>query len=226
MKQTPLHFNINKKVLSYIPIDSTIVVDLGCMSGILAREYKKINSNCHYVGVDISTEYIEEARKYCDETYVLNIEENINIILDKKMKVDCWVMGDILEHLVDPWKLMGKIIENSESTTKFVICVPNFQHWTIQHKLLLGNLFYEESGLLDKSHLRLFTRKSLLKFTHDIGLDVIKMTATRNSDPLDDPAFQNLINFAEAKGYDKKLFITESIAFQYVILGAKNININ
>lgn len=221
MRQTMLHYNINKAVLNYIPKDSKVIVDLGCMSGILAREYKVINSKSYYIGVDISSDCIEEAKKYCDKTYLLNIETDLNIIFENENNIDCWILGDILEHLVDPWSLMKTIISNSNRDTKFVICVPNFQHWTVIYKLLLGDLFYEDSGLLDRSHLRIFTRKTLIKFIKDLGLDIIKMRALMNSTPESDISFRNLVKFVEEKKYNKDLFIKESLAYQYVLIATK-----
>jgi 2-polyprenyl-3-methyl-5-hydroxy-6-metoxy-1,4-benzoquinol methylase len=221
MKQTPLHENLNTAVLDFIPHDSCKIIDVGCMSGILAREFKKINPDCFYIGVDIMQEYVEVAKKYCDGTYVLDIEKDIKKVIKDNPKIDCWVMGDILEHLVDPWSFLKKICAASEPGTNFVICIPNFQHWTIQYKLILGNIFYEDSGLLDRSHLRIFTRKSLINFINQAGLQIKKIKFTTNGNPLNDPDFNNLVNFAVSKGYNKNLFLTESLAYQYVLLAQK-----
>jgi hypothetical protein len=139
------------------------------------------------------------------------------VIIDEQTGIDCWVLGDVLEHLINPWKVLHEIYEKSNSLTEFVICIPNFQHWSIQYKLLTGDLFYEESGLLDKSHLRIFTRKTFLYYVKKIGFKLKSIKSINNGNPLQDYDFKNLIDLAVKKGVNRELYVAESTAYQYVI---------
>ena len=48
MKQTPVHELHNADLLRLMPLELNNIVEVGCSSGAFAREYKKMNSQCHY----------------------------------------------------------------------------------------------------------------------------------------------------------------------------------
>ena len=75
MEQTPAHDNANLTVLELLPPQAKRIIEVGCGSGALAREYKKINADCHYLGLDIVDEYANMAARYCDETVAADIEK-------------------------------------------------------------------------------------------------------------------------------------------------------
>ncbi len=54
MKQTPVHDAHNPDLLAFIPPTSSRLIEVGCSAGALAREFKKIHPNCHYLGIDIA----------------------------------------------------------------------------------------------------------------------------------------------------------------------------
>ena len=59
MRQTPAHDTHNAELLALVPVDARRIVEVGCSSGALAREYKQINPTCHYTGVEIVPKYAE-----------------------------------------------------------------------------------------------------------------------------------------------------------------------
>ena len=62
MKQTPVHELHNADLLRLMPLELNNIVEVGCSSGAFAREYKKMNSQCHYIGIEIDSEYGELAK--------------------------------------------------------------------------------------------------------------------------------------------------------------------
>ena len=85
---------------------------------------------------------------------VLNIENAPENFWEETKNTDCWIFGDTLEHLKDPWSILKLIRANISKTGSVVACIPNAQHWSLQAKLSIGDFRYEISGLLDKTHLR------------------------------------------------------------------------
>jgi ubiquinone/menaquinone biosynthesis C-methylase UbiE len=83
MDQTPIHDIHNKDVLSMLPLTSKKLMEIGCSSGALAREYKKNNKNCHYIGLDIVESYTHLAKRFCDEVIVADIEQQNEIFYSK-----------------------------------------------------------------------------------------------------------------------------------------------
>ena len=64
MKQTPVHDNHNPDLFHLIPKTSKFIVEVGCSSGALAREYKKVNQNTKYIGLEIDESYVNLAKRY------------------------------------------------------------------------------------------------------------------------------------------------------------------
>jgi len=163
MKQTPLHEQHNPDLLKLIPIQSKKIIEIGCSSGALARELKKISSNCYWLGIEINSTYAELAKRHCDESMVLNIENAPENFWEETKNTDCWIFGDTLEHLKDPWSILKLIRANISKTGSVVACIPNAQHWFMQAKLNIGDFRYEKSGLLDKTHICWFTRQTIIE---------------------------------------------------------------
>ena len=172
MQQTPVHENHNPDLLRMIPPTTKRIIEIGCSSGALAREFKKINPNCYYVGAEIDSNYAEMAKRYCDETMVINIDDANEEFFKAHSDKDCWVFGDTLEHLKDPWRVIREIHKVIPEGGGIAACIPNAQHWSLIIKLLFGDFVYTDSGLLDRTHLRWFTRKTILSLFNDNGFEI------------------------------------------------------
>ena len=72
-------------------------------------------------------------------------------------------MGDVLEHLKDPWAILGNIKENLKPDGYVVASIPNIAHGAIRLALLEGRFDYTSLGILDDTHLRFFTRESIFE---------------------------------------------------------------
>ena len=113
MKQTPVHDEYNPDLLKIMPSNAKRIIECGSSSGALAKAYKKNNKNCNYVGIEIDPEYALLSQRYCDSVMVENIDQWDNSILNELTEIDCWIFGDVLEHLVDPWTLLKNLKKNS-----------------------------------------------------------------------------------------------------------------
>ena len=172
MEQTPVHDQHNPDLLKLIPIKSTKLIEVGCSSGALAREFKRLSPNCHYIGIEIDSHYTELAKRYCDQSFTVDIEIADDKFWRKHSDRDCWIFGDTLEHLKDPWIVLKKIRGVIPADGSVVICIPNAQHWSLQVKLSIGDFRYQDSGLLDRTHLRWFTRQTMIEMFEQTGFKV------------------------------------------------------
>lgn len=163
MDQTPIHEFHNPDLLKLIPVNSKNLIEIGCSSGALAREFKKISPQANYFGVEIDPAYAASALRYCNETAVLNIEKAGDEFWDSKKDRDCWIFGDTLEHLQDPWVILNRIYQALPVGGSVVACIPNAQHWSLQARLSIGDFRYEKDGLMDRTHLRWFTRQTIVE---------------------------------------------------------------
>ena len=74
MDQTPINVGVNGDLLLLVPDDALKIVEIGCSGGGLAREYRKRNASCEYIGVEINASYAEVARPYCTRVVIGDIE--------------------------------------------------------------------------------------------------------------------------------------------------------
>ena len=172
MKPTPAVDTHNPDVLALMPTQSACVVEVGSSLGALARAFKAQAPHCHYTGIEIDAEYAKASERYCDRVLHASVEELDDAAFDSLFPSDCWVFGDTLEHLRDPWQVLRRIRERIDTQGSIVACIPNAQHWSVQARLNSGHFRYEDSGLLDRTHLRWFTRLTMMEMFESTGFRI------------------------------------------------------
>ncbi|MDH4096520.1 MAG: class I SAM-dependent methyltransferase, partial [Betaproteobacteria bacterium] len=214
---TPAHEMHNPDLLRMIPASARRLIEIGCSSGALAREFKKIAPDCDYVGVEIDARYAELAKRHCDRTLVLDIEDADEAFWVGNADRDCWVFGDSLEHLKDPWAVLRKIRERMPSSGHVVACIPNAQHWSLQARLSIGDLRYEASGLLDRTHLRWFTRQTIIELFAQAGLAITEGQPRIFDEPQRSRFLPAIEQLARQAGADPRIAVEDALALQYVV---------
>jgi len=199
-----------------MPSHAKRIVEVGCSSGSLAREYKKSNPDAHYTGIEVEPLYAETARAHCDRVLDLDVENVDADYLARELAADCWVFGDVLEHLRDPWQLLNNIYQSLPSGGSVVACIPNAQHWSVQARLSVGDFRYQDSGLFDRTHIRWFTRVTMLEMFQNAGF-IVEAGVSRVFDEPQREAFLPIIGaMAAAAGGDAESAVQDAIPFQYV----------
>ncbi|WP_321915376.1 class I SAM-dependent methyltransferase [Paraburkholderia sp. J11-2] len=216
MDQTPVHQNHNPDLLQLMPTAARRVVEVGCSSGALAREYKKSNPAAHYTGIEIVPAYAEMAREHCDRVVDVDIERVSVEQLRTDFEADCWVFGDVLEHLYDPWALLKKLRESMGRGGCVVACIPNAQHWSVQARLSIGDFRYQDSGLFDRTHIRWFSRVTMLEMFRNAGFVVDAGKARVFNEPQREAFLPVIRAMATATGADANVAVEDSKALQYV----------
>jgi 2-polyprenyl-3-methyl-5-hydroxy-6-metoxy-1,4-benzoquinol methylase len=167
------YYNLVKHwMTSFIPEGPNAILDLGCATGRLGRILKEQRKANIMVGVEIFEPAAEEASKYYDHVYCGDIEA-LNLKYDAYF--DYVICGDIIEHLRDPWAVLRNIHYWMKDSGQLIITIPNIRYWRILRDLIFkGKFDYTEDGILDYTHLRMFTRKSFLKILRDLHYYDIK----------------------------------------------------
>ena len=164
------------KVYNYIE-PNTKVLDVGCTDGLLGRYLKK-NKSCHVTGVDFNKDAIALAKKVLDRAEVLDVCSQDAFKDFKNENYDYIIFADVLEHLADPLPVLIEAKKLLSPTGNIIISVPNVAHGSIRLSILNGQFDYTEEGLLDRTHLRFFTYKSLMKFAGNAGLFPVEVERT------------------------------------------------
>jgi ubiquinone/menaquinone biosynthesis C-methylase UbiE len=216
MKQTPPNLIVNNEVLQLLPANAKNIVEIGSGYGAMASSYKKINPTCNYVCIDIDPEYADAARSRCDKSLAANIEQMSPNEFDQLFPSDCWIFADSLEHLYDPWKLLTMIRERISPDGCIVCCIPNAQHWSVQYKLMSGSFNYEQSGLMDKTHIRWFTRTTMISMFASSGWRIVNGVSRKIPSEHEDKFLSLIGEHAKGLGLDHISVVNDSSVFQYV----------
>ena len=217
MKNTPPNGIPNEHVLALLPEKCNRVVEIGPSIGALAKAYRTNNPDTEYIGIELDEEFARIAQASCNKVIQGSIETLSDADLDSAAPADCWVFSDVLEHLYDPWKTLRRIRDRCRPTDCVVACIPNIQHWTVQVKILTGQFWYEDAGLLDRTHIRFFTRQTLSQMFVDCGFEITEGGARHAQIQGQEKAVAAIRQFAMALGIDSALAEEDSMAYQYVV---------
>ncbi len=193
------------------------VLDLGCATGYLAKLLGK--RQCDVVGIDKNAAAIEHARAFCTRALVADLDvTTLDEILGPDERFDVIVFGDVLEHLRNPISVLQRAHDVLEDGGFVVVSVPNIAHGAIRLALLGGHFDYQELGILDDSHLRFFTAKTIDELLLEAGFNVEAMQRTTL------PVFEAspLVPAVAREDYDPRIVAeierdTESDSLQFVI---------
>jgi 2-polyprenyl-3-methyl-5-hydroxy-6-metoxy-1,4-benzoquinol methylase len=150
------------------------VLDLGCSTGWQARLF--VERGCTVVGIEVDVEAASRATAWCERVVVCDLDTaDLGAELGAD-RFDVVAAGDVLEHLRDPVRALRSLRSVLRSGGRVVASIPNVAHGSVRLALLTGAFPYEESGLLDRTHLRFFTVSSLRDLFESAGytIDVLE----------------------------------------------------
>lgn len=147
------------------------VLEFGCSYGYMSKVLIE-KFNCSVIGVEIDNEAAQESKKICERVIVGNAEE-INWSLELHNETfDVIVFADVLEHLRDPWGLLNNLRKYLKAEGYIVASIPNIAYLGVIVDLIHGEFDYRPLGILDDTHLRFFTLKSIREMFEKSGFVV------------------------------------------------------
>jgi 2-polyprenyl-3-methyl-5-hydroxy-6-metoxy-1,4-benzoquinol methylase len=141
-------------------MSARFVIDVGCASGALGRALKEKRPGIEVRGIEPVAEQAERARRFLDDVHVAGADEPLP---SHWPLPDCVIFADVLEHLVDPWQTLRRFRSVMPQGGTLVASLPN-----VANRIVLGGLWrqrwdYTPHGILDRTHLRFFTRDTALE---------------------------------------------------------------
>lgn len=172
----PSYVGPRPEVERLLPPSVTRVLDFGCSNGALGAELKARRPGIRVCGVEMDRAMAEEARAKLDEVVEGDLERTNLSLQFSAASFDALIFADILEHLVDPWTVLGRSTELLEPGGYAVISLPNVRHISTLTSLVLRDRWpYRDRGIHDRTHLRWFTLKNAKELVASAGLELLRV---------------------------------------------------
>ncbi len=158
------------------------ILEIGSSSGYMTRAF--LDNGCIVDVVECDQKAVAKLPKQVRRTLNVSIENDE--IFTTFRKFDFIIMADVLEHLVNPEQVLKRLCEISSVNTKLLISLPNIASWVGRKQLFFkGDFQYQESGLLDRTHLHFYTVNTLPKLLSEQGWKVLETIGTITRLPLE-----------------------------------------
>lgn len=152
------------------------VLDVGCATGYLGAVLAR--RGCRVVGIEVDPAAAAEAREVLTEVVEADVDGAELDLLVGERRFDVVVLADVLEHLVHPEPVLRSAARVLKPGGSVVVSVPNVTHGSLRLALLQGRWEYRDTGLLDRTHLRFYTRAGLVGLVEDCGYHVTELRGT------------------------------------------------
>lgn len=159
-------------IIEALPAQSK-VLDVGTASGMLARRNE--NKSLRFFGIEAVADWAEIAAPHYEKLWTCSLDAAPD---DALRGYDAVVLGDVLEHMSAPETALKRLADLQASGSRFIVSVPNVANLWVRLNLLLGRFDYAERGILDRTHLRFFTRKTLSAMVKETGLEILSIQVT------------------------------------------------
>jgi 2-polyprenyl-3-methyl-5-hydroxy-6-metoxy-1,4-benzoquinol methylase len=186
MKTAESHYSVKtedyfsharREILPLLPPHVPRALEVGCGAGHTLSLLRKQGLCDWACGIEISSTAAEQAATRLDMVVQGNIEA-----MDLPVEagsIDLLLCLDVLEHLVDPWESLRRLATLLSPRGTLVTSIPNVRYFRVLLPLLFqGRWDYQNSGILDKTHLRFFTRANAIDLIESAGLAVQRVEAT------------------------------------------------
>ena len=166
--------NVNPELLRWMPLAARDVLELGCGEGALAAAYKRRNPLARYTAIESHPAAAAVARGRVDRLIEADATAMDADAFEALGEFDLIVMGDVLEHLADPWAMLAQLKRRLRPHGWLALSVPNAAHWTVLAELMNGRWPARSDGLFDRTHLRWFTLDSLRAVLAETGFEAAR----------------------------------------------------
>jgi len=165
--------NRRTEMLAFIPPSVLRTLEVGCGAGTFSAQIKdKLGAETW--GVEYQPDAANLAAQKLHRVLACSVESALPDLPQRYF--DCIIFNDVLEHLVDPYAMLVMVQDLLSKTGVVVASIPNIRHWPeFVDYTLRGNWNYVNAGVLDRTHLRFFTKKSIVATITQYGYELVTL---------------------------------------------------
>ena len=173
MKETTDYYSQTRpEIAAFIPDSIKTILDIGCGQGAFLELVKK-QTRAETWGIEVVPEIAENAKDKVDQILIGKIEEVIDSIPNAYF--DCITFNDVLEHLLEPTEVLKLIKPKLTNEGIIIASIPNVRFFANLYELIIKKDWeYKDAGILDSTHLRFFTQKSMRRMFENAGYKLIR----------------------------------------------------
>ena len=175
-----------------LPSGRLRILDVGCGAGAGIADGKARHPDWLVTGIERDPDLAAEARRRCDRLLEGDLNEALPELIASGERFDAIVLGDVLEHLDDPFRALGLCRSLAVPGTRLLVSVPNAGHLSVVRDLLMGRFDPVPAGLCDAGHVRWFTRASLAEALEATRWRVDRISGEPGAPPPDADALRAL----------------------------------
>ena len=151
------------------------VLDVGC--GFATTSQHIAQRGNRVTGIESSAEAVAVARTRVSDVVHADLQQLDDVTRALAGRLfDVIIFADVLEHLAWPIGVLRGYLGLLKDGGSVIVSLPNVGLWSVRLSLLTGRFRYEETGVLDHTHLRFFTRRTAKEMIEQAGLQVIRRT--------------------------------------------------
>ncbi len=215
------HTNPRVEIMSFLAEPPGTVLDIGCGGGATGDLVKKKFPGTRVIGIEINPNAAQHARSVLDVVVCAGIDQ-VDLARDAPGEsISTVLLLDVLEHLYDPWRALQRIHRWLAPGTRVIASIPNIRNLQTLSDLAGGHFEYAANGVLDITHVRFFTRRTLQDLFTQTGYEVKRL------EPLTQPALIDqvvvhrqpgrLVTRTISVGYRSFEELEDLYALQYVV---------
>ncbi len=183
------------EMLAYIPANANRILEIGCGEGGFISQLE--GPDRELWGVELNSIVAQKAKLVIDHVLIGSFDDQLSQL--PKGYFDCVIFNDVLEHLLEPWATIREVKTLLNDTGVLVSSIPNFRYISnlISELIIRKDFEYKpEGGILDDTHVRFFTSKSIQRMFKNEGYEILIHEGIR-----------------PCKSWKEKLFIFMSMGF-------------
>ena len=192
------------------------VLELGAASGHMTAALG--TQSCRVTAVEYDAEAAFGLKDVAEEVIVGDLNDT-SVLHSLDGRFDAIVAGDVIEHLVRPQTVLDQMVDLLAPEGRIVISLPHVAHVDVRLSLLQGKFDYRDWGLLDSTHMRFFTFKTIQELVRKAGLAIVDLQRTRI------PAFETELqvdrNSVSTAVLDEILRDPEAETYQFVFTAVR-----
>ncbi len=145
------------------------VLDAGCGFATTSQHIQRLGNRV--LGIESNADAVPVARTRISEVIETDLQ---HFSIDRKF--DVIIFADVLEHLPWPIGVLRKYKAMLKDGGSMIVSLPNVGLWSVRLGLLFGRFHYQDTGVLDRTHLRFFTQSSAIEMLRESGLEPFRRT--------------------------------------------------